>query len=126
MKDRLTNFLRGRYGPDALTKFLMYFAIIILMLYYVTKIEALSIISLAILLIANFRIFSKNIEKRSKENTRFLNLVKKITNPFLKFLNKDYKYFTCEFCKQDLRVPKGKGKINVKCPKCGKKYQITS
>lgn len=35
--------------------------------------------------------------------------------------NGAYDYLSCPFCGQRMRVPKGKGKIAVKCPSCGEK-----
>ena len=60
------------------------------------------------------------------ENQKFLKLVEPITSRFKKFKmrmdgRKDYKYFKCKNCKQEIKVPKGKGTIKVTCPKCGEK-----
>ena len=38
----------------------------------------------------------------------------------------DYKIENGPNCKAKLRVPKGKGKININCPKCEFKYQMNT
>lgn len=36
---------------------------------------------------------------------------------------KNYKYFQCPSCHQKIRVPKGRGKIRIHCPKCGHDFE---
>ncbi|MBO4418507.1 MAG: hypothetical protein J5789_01585 [Oscillospiraceae bacterium] len=62
-----------------------------------------------------FRFFSKNLEKRIKENRRFLSWISR-------FKDRENRYYRCPNCKQTVRVPKGRGKICIKCPKCGEKF----
>ena len=55
------------------------------------------------------------------EQLKFFNLISPIYSRLLKFASKDrknYIYFKCKNCKQELRIPKGKGKIKVICPHC--------
>ena len=67
-----------------------------------------------------FRMFSRNLPKRRSENAWFLT---KIVNPLksqrARSRDKDHKYFTCPQCRTVCRVPRGKGKIIITCPKCG-------
>lgn len=70
-----------------------------------------------------FRIFSKNLYKRREENTKYLNLIWRFksgrqTNRERR-ADKEHRYFTCKNCKTVCRVPVGKGKIVITCPKCG-------
>ena len=70
-----------------------------------------------------FRIFSRNIGKRYEENQKFLNWRYKIVCNKSKFMarikdRKTNSIFNCPNCQQKIRVPKGKGKICIKCPKC--------
>jgi ribosomal protein S27E len=74
-----------------------------------------------------FRMFSKNINARRRENDRFLKywwpVRTKIINQYRKFRGrKDYAYFKCPACRNNLRVPRGKGKIQITCPKCGERF----
>ena len=89
----------------------------------------LSLLNLAILLLAwcLFRMLSRNFEKRRAENAAFLRAV----GPFLRWYklrrcihrDKEHCYFTCPNCKQQLRVPRGKGKIHVTCRNCGTVFE---
>ncbi len=68
--------------------------------------------------------FSRNVRKRYDENVRFLNKTAKIRGFFKSQKNlmaqrKDYHIYTCPGCKQKIRIPRGKGKIEIRCPKCG-------
>ncbi len=116
-------FMTGRYGGDQLNNFLLIIFISLFILSRFINISIIPLISLLILFIAYFRIFSKNIAKRYAENQSYL----KFWNPIKKSLNsklnrvknmRHYKYFKCPNCEQTLRVPRGKGRISIKCPKC--------
>ena len=67
-----------------------------------------------------FRMFSRNLPKRRRENAWFLNkIVNPIKNGRARSADKEHKYFTCPNCRTVCRVPRGKGKIIITCPKCG-------
>lgn len=73
------------------------------------------------LIYAYFRMFSRNVRKRYDENVRFLNKTAKIRGFFKSQKNlmaqrKDYHIYTCPGCKQKIRIPRGKGKIEIRCP----------
>lgn len=72
---------------------------------------------------AVFRIFSKNVYKRREENAKYLSLVWRLKSGWqgsrTRHADKSHKYFTCKSCKAICRVPVGKGKIVITCPKCG-------
>lgn len=134
IKNALIRFSYGRYlgyGVDALHKFLQW-SIIILILIEILFVNSyiLTGIIWAMLVYQIFRMFSKNIYKRRAENTKFLTLVKPITKRIglVKKAKQDktHKYFVCPTCKQSVRVPKGKGKITITCPKCGCKFSKKS
>lgn len=70
-----------------------------------------------------FRVFSKNRQKRIQENYAYYALRNRITGRFSGVKNrfaqrKIYKFYKCPQCKQQLRVPRGRGKIAISCPKC--------
>ena len=128
MIDKLTNWLRrfmyGRYGVDQLSITLIVVAFIVSIFSPRLRIPAL--ISMVIFVAAYFRVFSRNINKRYMENQKFLKAVSPISKMFrsLKMRiegRKDFKYFKCKNCGQQIKVPKGKGKIRITCPKCGDK-----
>lgn len=121
------NFMRGRYGVDQLS-----FAILILY-FIVTAIGMLLQnglivnLSLVLVILCWFRIFSRNTYKRSAENTRYLQKTYPIRMWYQKKKKrfhdrKTHKYYKCPNCKQELRVPKGKGEITITCPKCHTKF----
>lgn len=119
--------MQGRYGPDQLSFFLLVLYLIITILSTFLRIPILTYVSLVLVIWCWFRLFSKNKYKRSAENTKFLRMVYPITSRFHKMKNrlrdrKTYKFYKCPSCKQELRVPKGKGEITITCPKCKTKF----
>lgn len=123
----LQNFMRGRYGTDQLNFFLLVLAILIMVVSTLVQIPYAMWVSIAILLISYWRMFSRKTYKRSAENTKFLRMVYPITSRFHSMKKKwkdrkTYKYYKCPSCKQELRVPKGRGEITITCPKCHTKF----
>ncbi|MGO1369089.1 MAG: hypothetical protein ACTHVE_03260 [Senegalia sp. (in: firmicutes)] len=116
----IKKFMIGRYGPDQLSTALLVLYIIFSGIFHSTL---LNILSMVLLIIIFYRMFSKDIGKRYEENNKFLKYWHPIKNKARKKMNrmksrKDYRYYECLNCKQKLRVPRGKGKITVTCPKC--------
>lgn len=119
----LKKFMTGRYGIDQLSIALVVFAFLISILFRFYPNRILSSLYLIIPLFAYYRILSKKIYKRHAENQKFLvywnPIENKIKNFISRFKNrKYYKYLKCPSCKQKIRVPRGKGKIKIVCPKC--------
>ena len=133
--NKLILFMQGRNGVDQLSSsILILFCLLgfIRLFFRYNKVGFYIILSLMtlLLLIAFYRIFSKNIDKRHRENEIFLNyffvLKKKII--LLKDRVKDIKtkrYRTCPYCKNVLRIPYRKGKHTVLCPKCNHEFNVT-
>lgn len=128
LKSMLYRFMYGRYGSDQFNVFLMVLTIVLLVLNMIFfKNGFLSLLIWVILIYQIFRTYSKNIYKRRMENNKFLTLI----HPFKKRANlakkqaqdKEHRYFICPSCKQNVRVPRGKGKIVITCPKCGNKFE---
>lgn len=124
----LKKFMTGRYGGDQLNNLLLVIFIFIFILSRFVKYSILPTIALIIVIIFYYRIFSKNIQKRYAENQKFLQFWKPIKKSFHVKLNRiknmrHYKYFKCPSCDQKLRVPRGKGRLTITCPKC--KHKIT-
>lgn len=123
----LQNFMRGRYGTDQLNFFLLIVAIVVMVLTTFLQIPYAMWLSILILMISYWRMFSRKTWKRSAENTKFLRIVYPITSRFRSMKKKwkdrkTHKYVKCPKCKQEMRVPKGKGEITVTCPKCRTKF----
>ena len=119
----LKKFMAGRYGVDQLSLTLLGISIFISILASILHSQVLAILYIIPLGTVLYRIFSKNIAKRYQENIKFLNKwnsIKRKVNNRIKHIKslKHYKYYKCSNCKQALRVPRGKGKIAITCPKC--------
>ena len=121
MKQKFFNFMKDRYGGDVLNNIIIYLSLGFAVVNLFKKSDILAITSLILFSIAMFRMFSKNKRKRAMEQVKFFNLISPIYSRLLKFSSKDrknYKYFKCKNCGQELRIPRGKGKIKVICPHC--------
>ncbi len=122
-KERVYKFLQGRYGTDDLNRFLLAVLIISAVLQMLSGSYFLNILTLLITILIFFRCLSKNISARSAENRKYLTLTEPLRLWFRNIRGKsDFKVYMCPECRQKLRVPKGKGKIEISCSKCGKKF----
>lgn len=123
MRDKLTRFMMGRYGTDDFSKFLLGSAVAVMVLNLFLRIGLLNTVVMVLLIYVYFRMFSKNIQKRYEENMKYLQLKGRFFHKFEKEkrMAEDRKVnhiYKCPSCKQKIRVPKGKGKICITCPKC--------
>ena len=132
MKDKFYRFMQGRYGVDQFAKFTMGVALvsIVLAIFVNTGSSAgslLDMLGLVVIVYTYFRIFSRNIYKRAQENQKYLSATATIRQRLNKEKNlmkqrKDYHIYTCPSCGQKVRIPRGKGKIEISCPKCHSKF----
>lgn len=123
MKERMQRFMAGRYGNDQLNQFIFIVAIISMVLEIITRQSLFYTLTLVLLILAYVRVFSRNINKRYEENMKFLQKKDAILNKFRKqkyyaAQRRNFHIYTCPQCKQKIRIPKGKGKISITCPKC--------
>jgi hypothetical protein len=114
----LRRFLSGRYGMDTLGKVLFALGLVTMALGAFLWRGFLGL-SYGILIYTLFRAYSRNIPARQKENRCLLQL-------FAPLRDKKHRYFKCPQCRQAVRVPKGKGLVNITCPKCRRKFQKRS
>lgn len=126
MKEKLYRFMQGRYGNDQFNRFLMIVTVIcfILSLFGLSPFYVLGII---LFVYAYFRMFSRNIYKRSAENTAYLKYEYKVKQKISAFKRdmkqrKTHHIYKCPSCRQKIRIPRGKGKIEIRCPKCGQTF----
>lgn len=121
-------FSRGRYGVDELSRFLQVASLPFLVIGIFQRQGIFVFISLACMIIVNFRTFSKDIPSRRRANEFYL----KTTKPVRKKVNllykqirdwKTYRYLSCPKCDETLRLPKNKGKVRVTCPHCKTKFE---
>ena len=113
------NFMAGRYGTDKLGLTLLGAALVMSLL---SSFIPLIVVRLALTLAyyglmfwALFRMFSRNTYARYEENRKFLRF-------FDQLKDRDHRYFSCPKCRQTVRVPRGKGKIAITCPKCRERF----
>ncbi len=128
---KLQQFMVGRYGNDQFTWFLSISGIVLSFLCnFLRFFQDLYIVGTIIYLMGALMIFyglfrslSRNYEARRKELNWYLRWSAK-PKAELKVLGnrirdrKTHRYFKCKNCKTVMRVPKGRGKIEITCPKC--------
>lgn len=129
MRDGFARFMYGRNGMDQLNLTLLWACIILeLISGFVVRRSgvvgsAMYYVSLGLWIWVLFRMFSRNLYKRQEENRKFLLLRARLrsgsSGARARHADKEHKYFTCKSCKAICRVPVGKGKIVITCPKCG-------
>lgn len=123
MKQKLQRFMAGRYGGDKLGQIYMGISMVLLVLSLFTKWNIIYVLALGLIIYEYYRMMSKKIDKRYAENQKFMNwryqlAVKKNKQKEQWAQRKVYHFYKCPSCKQKVRVPKGKGKICITCPKC--------
>ena len=112
-------FFAGRYGHDRLNMLILTLGLILCVLGIFTKGWWIDLVltmgSYALLIWALFRCFSRNHYKRYQENRKYLLMLDRLKD-------RDNRYFVCPRCHQTVRVPRGKGKISITCPRCKEKF----
>lgn len=131
MKEKLVRFMQGRYGTDQLNQFIMYVEIVLLVLSLFFRSNIIiSILFYISIILYLYRALSKNYVARSIENQKFIRvktmIVHRLQAVFKSMKDKQNKYFVCPKCGQMIRIPKGKGKISVKCPSCKNSFDAKS
>ena len=126
MKAKIIRFMIGRYGVDQFSRFLMVVTLVLMLLGIFTH-PIVYYVGFAGMKYMYFRIFSKKWDKRRAENQWYLRKSYAIRNWFDKKkkmwqLKKTHKIFKCPTCKQKIKVPKGRGKIEIRCTKCDTKF----
>ena len=126
MKEKFYRFMQGRYGNDQFNRFLMVLVIVCFAL-SLFGVRPLYVLGITLLIYAYFRLFSKNIYKRRQENAVYLRYEYKVRQWFATFKRdmeqrKTHHIYRCPSCKQKIRIPRGKGKIEIRCPKCGQTF----
>lgn len=113
----MNRFMQGRYGQDRLNSTLLWVsvALAVLSMFLGTLGVLLTLIAYTLMGVAIFRALSHNTYKRYRENRWFLLQMDRLKD-------RNHKYFSCPKCRQSVRVPKGKGKIAITCPKCKEKF----
>ena len=112
-------FMQGRYGTDKLNTAILITGVICSVLTMLIRWPLpcliLTLLSYALMGWAIFRMLSRNTYKRYQENRKYLRFWERLKD-------RDHKHFDCPRCRQPVRVPRGKGKISITCPKCREKF----
>lgn len=112
-------FMQGRYGSDKLNMAILWVGVGACVLSWIIPFAlvkmALCFFSYILMIWAIFRAFSRNIYKRYQENRKYLRFLERLKD-------KEHRHFDCPRCRQPVRVPRGKGKIAITCPRCKEKF----
>ena len=133
MKQKIAAFMYGRYGVDELSRALLvvYLVLAVVMLFIPNVIARMIInaFSLVLCIFMFYRMFSKNISRRTAENQKYLRARRKIKDWFLLRRNKwkyrkTHVYRKCPHCGVQIRLPRVKGEHRCACPKCGDSFGV--
>ena len=127
-RDRLNRFMEGRYGQDQFSRFLLLVCLVFLIVGFFVRIPGLSILMLLLLGWVYYRMLSRNISARYAENQKYLELKGRFLGFFKGSSGRasrqgDYMIFRCPKCSQKIRIPIGKGMVEITCPKCRTKFR---
>ena len=116
---RVRRFLAGRYGTDRLNIVILTAGMVVALIGTIIRVPVVNLIltavSYGLMIWALSRSFSRNTYKRFQENRKFLLF-------FDRLKDREHRYFDCPKCRQMVRVPRGKGKIAISCPRCREKF----
>ena len=120
-------FMSGRTGVDQLSYAMVIVALVMTIIGGIAGIGLLTLMADALILLAFYRMLSKNRLKRAQENANYLQKTQKLRRAVTEWVNrvknsKKYRYFTCPKCKARLRVPRGVGSVTITCKSCGNKF----
>ncbi|MCL2046716.1 MAG: hypothetical protein FWG88_10080 [Oscillospiraceae bacterium] len=127
MRNKLRNLMTGRYGPDHLNIAMVITSFVINLLHLILRIASMLYMSWGFLVLSVFRMLSRNIERRRGENDTFIRYWWPVRTQIGRLLanvkhGKTHRFIKCNGCGNTLRVPKGSGKLQITCPKCGERF----
>ena len=123
----MMQFMQGRYGADQMGQMLSAVSMVFLILSLFSRNQGWFLLAVIGIVYNYFRMFSKNISKRYAENQKYLTMTagirRKIASRKSQLAQrKIYHIYRCPGCKQKIRVPRGRGKIEIRCPKCNTRF----
>lgn len=129
IREAMGRFMNGRYGLDELYRFELYLFILLFVLQIFTKWSGISILIWILFIFTFYRIFSRNIDRRRKENDQYLKMRNQLRNNLQltrdRFRDRKTKvYRKCPQCNSVLRLPREKGQHTVTCPHCHHTFQV--
>ena len=123
LKYGLQRFMMGRNGSDTLGWVALGLGLGIVLLASVPRLAGMSGLAWVGLAYSIFRTYSRNVAKRREENLRFTGLFRRLK---ARLTDRQHRYFACPQCGQTVRVPRGKGMIKIRCPKCRTQFEKKS
>ena len=131
IRQSLARFMTGRHGADNLGMFTLLAGLAFSLLGSFTRVGILSLIGFALYIITLFRMFSRNHEKRTAENRKYIELTSGWKTKIRQFTRRmknrrDYRYFKCPNCKVLLRMKRGSGEKDITCVRCGHQFRQKS
>ena len=126
-KNKMMQFMQGRYGADQMGQMLSAVSMVFLIISLFSRNQAWFLLAVIGIVYNYFRMFSKNISKRYAENQKYLTMTAGIRRKLASWKSqlaqrKIYHIYRCPGCKQKIRVPRGHGKIEIRCPKCNTRF----
>lgn len=123
MKDWIRKMMVGRYGVDRFALAIVTVSVLVSLLGQMLEFLLLSALAMILAVWAAYRMLSKNIDQRKKEERIFMAYANNIRSFFTGSIrslqdSKTHHHYKCPECSQKIRVPKGRGKIAITCPKC--------
>ena len=119
LKESFRHFMLGRYGTDRLNLAILGAGVVCSLIGMFIRLPKLNILltalSYGLMIWAIFRCFSRNTYRRYQENRKYLRFLEQMKD-------REHRYYDCPRCRQQVRVPRGKGKISISCPKCKEKF----
>lgn len=122
--DAFRNFMMGRYGSDKLNNLLLIAGVVLILLgsifgRSVPWMSNLGLVAYLPLGWCIFRMYSRNIAARRRENAAVMGF-------FSRLKDREHRYYRCPKCRQTVRVPRGRGRINIRCPRCSERFIKTT
>ena len=123
----MMQFMQGRYRADQMGQMLSAVSMVFLIISLFSRNQAWFLLAVIGIVYNYFRMFSKNISKRYAENQKYLTMTAGIRRKLASWKSqlaqrKIYHIYRCPGCKQKIRVPRGRGKIEIRCPKCNTRF----
>lgn len=126
MREKMMRFMQGRYGIDRLGQVMLGLALVCVVL-SLFRIPFISTIGLVVLILTYYRMFSRQIARRTAENQKYLQLEWKLRAKLQKqkqslAWRRTHRIYKCPNCRQKIRVPRNRGRIAISCRKCGTEF----